>query len=603
MQISGEVNFNYKNQAGITALGDRFENICMRIDDFNLRSEKRFLSVGTNLRKYLADSRQLTYLSSEASSTIADEILNKGITQLNSLLDEFGYYIKITTDEIKNDRNELLSILPDVLEITDYLQGFDKIIKQFRMLGISTKIESARLGTEDYGFFALAETVDNLSGLINEKAKAILEKSKFLVGVLNNTTSNLAGLEKEQKILASDIINNISHSSETLKSKFDKKVRQTENISRRSSGISGNIGEIVTSIQFQDITRQRLEHVKSAFEELDSEINSQTESGETENLEEILGRIIDIITLESSQVKNAINEFNGATEKITGNLKGVERNIAGMFSETVELITETGNTALRNVNSELNVVSKGLRKNIEIKSELTASINSVISIVDDLSKYVLEIEDIGTEIELIALNARVKAARAGKNGSALGVLSETIQRLSVDARSQTGSTSHVLNNISSRSKNLRINTYKDKNETGGSNLVSSTDKLKDLLLSLTGFEKKAESNIEILSNRTSLLKSEINSTVKELVDNSDAADLYKAIETELNKIKQEVSSYGNFRSNFSANIENLAGIYTMDYERKTHRNIINQYKREVVENDIVDFGSVDSSLGENVELF
>ncbi len=457
-----------------------FQFICGQIDNFISMSEDRFLSIGNNLQMYLGRSRKFSKLASEAAEGIADEIMNKGKAQLNSLLNEFEFYIDKTRKEIIIDREGLSIILPDVVSITDYLQGFNRIIKQLRMLGISTKIESARLGAEDQGFYVLAETVDKLSGLIHEKAKTILEKSNFLINELRETGFKLANLEKEQGEQSNEIKNNITYTSEALQTKFDRNIQKAEKISKSSAAVSGNINEIVTSIQFQDITRQRLEHTKSAFEDIIGMADHGFANPEEADPSELLGQIHDVIVLELSQLKSSSGEFNNAIDKISASLKKIKKNVAGMLEETTGIIGKKGNNesfSMQSIIGELADIMKGLNKNIEIGNELSLSINSVISVVEDLSKYVMEIEDIGTEIELIALNARVKAAHAGKNGSALGVLSETIQRLSVEAKSQTESTSQILKSISSKSISLRVNLDKGTYTKDGENLIESTKKI------------------------------------------------------------------------------------------------------------------------------
>ncbi len=607
MQTSSEINFRSKHSnLNITGYIEIFHYICEQIDKFVFVSEERFLSIGSSLQKYLSRSRNLTHLASEAASSITDEILNKGIEQLNSLLKEFDYYIENTQKEIREDKQGLFVILPEVVSISDQLQGFNRIIKQLRMLGISTKIESARLGAEDQGFFVLAETVDKLSGLIHEKAKTILEKSVYLIKELKETSFKLEKLDKEQSEQSSVIKTNITYSSEAFNSKFDKKIRQVEKISNCSSGISGNINEIVTSIQFQDITRQRLEHTKSAFEDLIHKSNEVTESGDEQNYAEILGRIHDIIILELSQLKSSSDEYNSALEKITGSLRGVKRNVAGMLEETVELVGKNDKNeknSMHNIIAELSEITKGLNKNIEIGSDLSLSINSVISVVEDLSKYVMEIEDIGTEIELIALNARVKAARAGKNGSALGVLSETIQRLSVEAKSQTESTSKILNSISVRSKDLKLNLEKGTYTKEGEHLISSTDKISILVQSLINLEGKTEKDITNLTKEVTELKEEIICAANELVVNGDATNFFNTVKKELENVISKISEDGNYNSELATNTKYLARNYTMEHERKIHKKIMQPYQFELDETESIQINRNDDSLGDNVELF
>lgn len=591
------------SEIDISALTKKTDFICKKIEEFNKGSEEEFITIGTELEKYFSNSLQLTNFASNSASSISEEIINKGISQLTTLLKEFKYYVEITTEVIKNDRMELLNILPDVLSILEHLKGFDKIVKQLRMQGISTKIESARLGAEDQGFYVLADTVDKLSGLINEKAKTILDKSKNLITELNRTTANLDKLEKDQGGRSNIIINKITHSIEAFKLKYDRKFQGTEKISSFFEGVSNNINEIVTLVQFHDITRQRLEHTKSALLELSVEIDTKDKF---RSIEDTLGRIYDVTILELTQIKNAIDEFQKAVIKITDSLLGVERNITGMLEETIYVLLEDGQEdkdSLKNISIELSVIAEGLKKNVEIGNELSISINSVISIVENLSKFVLEIEDIGTEIELIALNARVKAAHTGKSGAALGVLSESIQRLSIDAKFQTSDTSKILNNISNKSKNLRGSLEKGTYKLDGQKLIASTDKISELIFCLTDLEKKAEENIEKLSNEVSKLKDDIYNTARDLTVNEEASKLYFDVKREFDFILDSIKAYGNYNSDLENHTNSMMNKYTMEHERSIHKNVAKLHEKGNQKEYIIDNTSQENFLGDNVELF
>jgi len=68
--------------------------------------------------------------------------------------------------------------------------------------------------------------------------------------------------------------------------------------------------------------------------------------------------------------------------------------------------------------------------------------------------FVSSIEEVGSEIELIAINASIKAAHTGDEGKALGVLAQAIQRLSVEARERTRGVADVLRSVAEVSRDL-----------------------------------------------------------------------------------------------------------------------------------------------------
>ena len=92
--------------------------------------------------------------------------------------------------------------------------------------------------------------------------------------------------------------------------------------------------------------------------------------------------------------------------------------------------------------------------------------DSVAETIAGMSESIEAIEEVGAEIELIALNASIKAAHTGEAGAALGVLATAIQHLSADARRQTDAVSRILGDIAKASEVLQENArrYNDQSE-------------------------------------------------------------------------------------------------------------------------------------------
>ncbi|TVM28184.1 methyl-accepting chemotaxis protein, partial [Oceanidesulfovibrio marinus] len=71
--------------------------------------------------------------------------------------------------------------------------------------------------------------------------------------------------------------------------------------------------------------------------------------------------------------------------------------------------------------------------------------------------FLEDIEEVGSEIELISLNASVKAAHTGEKGKALGVLASSIQQLSQQAGGRTESVKDIRGSIGEASNHLKSN--------------------------------------------------------------------------------------------------------------------------------------------------
>lgn len=76
-----------------------------------------------------------------------------------------------------------------------------------------------------------------------------------------------------------------------------------------------NTSEIITNLQFQDILRQKIEHVQEAHTEIITSLKNSNHEGEALNEDELF-KIRDINTLQSAQLIHANQEYQRAVENI-----------------------------------------------------------------------------------------------------------------------------------------------------------------------------------------------------------------------------------------------------------------------------------------------
>jgi methyl-accepting chemotaxis protein len=550
------------------------KDINSKIDQITKGSESDFLKIGNQLANYLHGTKDLYDTSVLAATSISEQILQKGITPLSVLMHEFSGYLTNSSLEIGNDINSLEEIYKNIVVIIDEQSGFTKIVKQLKMLGISTKIESVRFGTDEQGFYNLAENVDKLSGLISEKSKTISVKSVLLNNTISSAIENLKKLSARQREHSESILKHTTHSIAGLKSKYSQCSEKVLNISAGSKMISQNVQNLVTSIQFHDITRQQMEHVKEVFADQISMMEDFHNGTSTMDDNSIMETVTCACELQSAQLNSATDQFYSAVSEILSNLKDIEVNIERIFSESCVLLSEKDTTqkkSLKNIQHELSIISENLRENKEIGNNLTNSIISVVTIVGELSKSIEEIESVGDEIEIIALNSRVKAARSGSNGSALGVLSEAIQKLSIDSKNQSVATTGLLKDISLSSEKLRASIQSFAEAERKKQISEIDNKISRLISSTITIEEEASHLVEKLQSIVSQLKSEINSAVESLNIHEFVKDTSNGIIENLNLITSDYSGDSNSLVSRKEKTKQFLNRYTMHSERNIHQ--------------------------------
>lgn len=593
------------------AWNSEFDQLLKKIGFFENNTEREFLSIGNNLRSYYLAAKEITGVSSSISELISEKILKTEISELNSMLSQIQKYLSNSATEILSGEASLKEISSVLLTVVDELSGFKRIIKHLRMLGISTRIESARLSQDDAGFVSLAENVENLSSKINDKAGHIREKSVNLSKVIGETITKIIYLENKQREETSLILNGINGNLSRLDSKYKMCSEKTSEVSIGSSAISQDINRIVTSIQFHDITRQQIEHVGEAIEQIKNRINSPDTSVAAENEQvELAVAVHNICRLQSMQLNHSRNEFITAVQSIIESLENVRLNVSNVLLETQEIMmNERGlgdSNIITEIENEFKEISLSLSKNSAIRIELTNSMKIVTDTVKNLSGYVDEIEEIGSEIELIALNSSIKAARTGSEGAALGVLADSIQKLSGDAKVQTKSMSELLKKISDSSEILYQNTEFNTGNRNYQELSRIASAITEEVENLTRLDKESTNHLNGLKTSFQQLDDDISRMCSGINVHNAAGEILGSLIESMDEIvcsiseKVDVSAYDK-----DDHLSGLDHKYTMDSERHIHKSFLSASA------DQDTYGISDSSagdpagdgLGDNVELF
>jgi len=237
-------------------------------------------------------------------------------------------------------------------------------------------------------------------------------------------------------------------------------------------------------------------------------------------------------------------------------------------------------------------------------SHLNDTFVNVGSTLTALSSFIEEIEGIGEEIELIALNAAVRAARSGKEGATLGVLAEEIQKLSANSRSDTGVAATLLKDIIKKADELQSNSNFYTQQGGDSELnqiiegisevlqriLNTSDELDGMLLQIKKGFSGVSQDMEVFAESI---------TVHEDFE-SKSNDLVAQIELLIEQLHETLGDRDLESSPES--IERLKARYTMSREREIHDAVMDGGEG-IDLFDTNDEKSGDSEFDDNIELF
>lgn len=581
---------------------DRLGQLGARLIDLNGSTEDEFLAIGARLHDFYARAGEVERMSQEVAGRIMGEEIASDMAALQEILDKISGYLGHADRETEESARTLQEILQLVNHVDDPLDGFRKIIKNLHMLSIAVKIESARLGEGAAGFSTLAEDVERLSISIRDKSASILGEKAALADMIAGTLARVTAIEATQRQNARLILDRTRESLVTLTSIHDRCSGAAAVVAACSSEIAASIAEVVTSLQFHDITRQQIEHVKEALDDMAALLAApEGDPGRA------AGEAADVCELQEAQLAHARDELVSAVRRVVENLREIARKESRMSDETRVMAgsaDQAGSSFFAEMESGMGQVAEILSQSAEANRGLAAAMASVVSSVGDIATFVTGIEEIGSEIELIALNSQVKAANTGDGGAALGVLAEAIQHLSGEARTRTGVVSETLRKVTAVTQTLGAEIDSETRSISGEvetllaglkELLGSVRETNETLLALLGRMDGAvqdlSADIEAATGGVSVHEA------TDAVTRETLADL-RALVAEIRRHVPASSSRDR-----EARLRELAERYTMHSERKVHAAVFGASPAVAAPVMFGAAAAADDGLGDNIELF
>jgi ribosomal protein S13 len=286
---------------------------------------------------------------------------------------------------------------------------------------------------------------------------------KSLESLIEQTISRFLGFEERQLKKTRTILDNTMHVICSLTEQYGLSKTAAMDIAACSAAISGSTGEIVTSIQFHDITRQQFEGIKNELHTVYG--NCRRTSGsrllpDSSHAAAVAAGIEDFCEHQAVQLSRVRDTFMNAIQAITGNLGQIALNVASISDGAQKIVgndrknKESFLSGIEGTLSSVKDAFSALNENAMESRELSAAVISIAAATAEMSEYIVDIEEITEDVELIAFNAEIKSSQIGTEGAPFVVVAGHIQKLSVETCSKIETVTEMLKIITSSSGEL-----------------------------------------------------------------------------------------------------------------------------------------------------
>lgn len=214
-----------------------------------------------------AQSAMNTLTVAETEFT-TEELLTKVRTLLNEIIEQLVWI----SENMMRVTYEIEDLQDNAKNIGSLMQQVDAIADKTNLLALNASIEAARAGEHGKGFMVVADEVRKLAQQSSQFSESIQQDMAAIAKGLDTSFASIS------EVVTKDMTPLLTHKatieqmvSHLLKQK-NSVVEQLGQAGSNSKEISGNIFSIVQKLQFQDRTKQRLEHVSMPLQEISGEL-------------------------------------------------------------------------------------------------------------------------------------------------------------------------------------------------------------------------------------------------------------------------------------------------------------------------------------------
>lgn len=522
--------------------------------------EKRFLDGGAVLVSVLEVLNQLLASLDRVTKSLDNDAASDTTTDLLQTVKTL-----VDLPQLESRRQENFGALEAAgAVLSTHVVDMQETMRYLRTFAITVKITGA--GIAEFGGFA----------------QEILERIRSGTDEVNGFADQLGALERDLKLamnVGSSTAKAYDQTIPKVVGALEKDVRTIASHRKDLAAIAGQVGAIargvqgkvastLSALQIGDITRQRIEHVQSAFTFMEEFFASeegraldQSAQARIENLIHHLTAaqmrdMVEDFQRESRNVVQTITSFSHDTQEILrlrDDMQGQGKETGGNFMRTLEDSVSTALTIVKQVETA--------------RLQASRISQATLDTISTLLESVANIRTVKTDIHYMALNTNLRCSRMGEEGRSIKVITAELRIFAAKLDESADCLVTGLSDLEAAG-----NSVASANEAGGRRL---DERLGDAVDTIRTGANAMDGELAVLSEHGREVASKISLSLSKLDFQHDLGDILANCADTLSEMAgPEQADIGDLGESLAPLAARILKIYTMAQERNVHHDII-----------------------------
>ncbi|MDC9823106.1 hypothetical protein PRN20_05120 [Devosia sp. ZB163] len=394
-----------------------------------------FVAVGNHLSECASVLLRVT----DTFEALPNDLGGEDLAEATSRLSIVGSRAGEISVALGSERDDLQGLVSALRRAAHPIAELRKTVKMMGIVAINARVVAASVVTEleDFGVFTtdIAELSGGAATTIQRFSRTY-EALTTVVGEAAEARGNFEAAHRDTlAALATELERNLAEVTEQRL----ESVRSSAATGQMSRAITDKVATTVMALQVGDATRQRVEHVEAALQDVSALILPRV-AGEGDHAEHGGGGVdpaVQAPDLTAPVVELQRRQLAAARESLVDEMASGADALTRLSHDVQAVLDHAravyGSAENRSALSELHsavrravVVLRDCEREREKLDRVAAAVSETVGV---LLNHVEAVQEIEYKMRLVSLNAAVKCAQLGPRGRALDVIAQQLRTL------------------------------------------------------------------------------------------------------------------------------------------------------------------------------